>query len=200
MSLIVIWFHTSPFRLLAAAICAACLALAACSRGPLPAERAAERSAAEAARAAPSDPVAPTPTAVAPASPSVAPVAPSSPDPVAQDMERRRIAEELYLGMNSSIPEKDRREAAWTMAGDVLDIGRDMKAAESETERARRHSEGDRERARIMERECAEMRAMLASLEEIEKSGPRERMTPEQVAAIPAQAAQLRTRLAQTCQ
>ena len=79
------------------------------------------------------------------------------------------------------------------MAGDVLDIARDMKGAESETERARRHSEGDRERAKIMERECAEMRAVLASLEEIEKSGPRERMTPEQLAAIPAQAAQLRT-------
>lgn len=191
---------TSLLRSLAAAVCAVCIALAACSRGPSPAERAAERSAAEAARVAPSDPVAPTPTVRAPVSPSVAPVAPSSPDPVAQDTERRRIAEELYRGMHPSIPDRDRRDAAWTMAGDMLDIGRDMKAEESATERARRDSEGDRERARIMDRACADMRAELASLEEVEKNGPRERMTAEQVAAIPVQAAQLRTRLAQTCQ
>ena len=86
------------------------------------------------------------------------------------------------------------------MAGDMLDIGRDMKAEESATERARRHSESDRERAKIMDRACADMRAELASLEEIEKKGPRERMTAEEVAAIPAQATQLRTRLAQNCQ
>lgn len=102
--------------------------------------------------------------------------------------------------MHPSIPDKDRREAAWTMAGDMLDIGRDMKAGESAAERARRYSEGDRERAKIMDRECVDMRAELAALEEVEKSGPRERMTAEQVAAIPVQAAQLRTRLTQTCQ
>ena len=197
---ILIRLHASLFRSLAAAVCAVCIALAACSRGPSPAERAAERSAAEAARVAPSDPVAPTPTVVAPVSPAVPPVAPPSPDPVAQNTERRRIAEELYRGMDPSIPDKDRRDAAWTMAGDVLDIARDMKSDESATERASRHSEGDRARAKIMERECASMRAELASMEDIEKNGPRERMTAEQVAAIPVQAGQLRTRLAQTCQ
>jgi len=186
-------------------VCAACIALSACSRGPSPAERAAERSAAEAAQAAPSNtaapaPVAPAQTAVAPASPSVAPVAPSSPDPVAQEAERRQIANELYRGMDPSIPEKDRRHAAWTMAGDLLDIAREMQSGESEAERERRYSEGDRKRAELMNRECAEMRGALAYLDDVAKNGPREQLTAEQVAAMPAQAAKLRDRLAQTCQ
>ncbi|MBC8118836.1 MAG: hypothetical protein H7X75_04570 [Burkholderiaceae bacterium] len=109
------------------------------------------------------------------------------------------MAEELYRGMDPSIPDKDRRQAAWTMAGDLLDIAREMKSGESETERARRYSEGDRERAKIMDRECAEMRGALAYLDDVEKNGPRERMTAEELAAMPAQAAKLRARLAQTC-
>ena len=101
--------------------------------------------------------------------------------------------------MDPSIPDKDRRHAAWTMAGDLLDISREMQSGESEAERERRYSEGDRKRAKILDRECADMRLAMAHLDDVEKNGPRERMSADQLAAIPAQAAELRARLVQIC-
>lgn len=189
---------------LAVLSCLATLALAACSRGPSPAERAAAAQARIVAQppvdVGPAVPVVTTP----PASPvslngnAVAPV----PDTVAEAAERQQIADHLYREMDPKIPDKDRREAAWVMAGDLIQMGREANGQDGATpaERSRREQEiRELQIAQAQERKCAELRGELEVKRQFLRDRPRDRITPEQSAVIEGEIAATEARLPQLC-
>jgi hypothetical protein len=179
------------------------MALAACSRAPSPAGQAAAAEARIVAQPAvdvgPPAPGVTTPPA-SPVSPGESGVAPV-PDAAAEAAERQQIADDLYRDMDPKIPEKDRREVARVMAGDLMQLGREVKAAESRDgpDRARREQESDAERARILQQECADLRRNLGTLEVIARDGPRERMSAQELAGIPGQIEAIRNHLPRLC-
>jgi hypothetical protein len=178
--------------------------LTACSRGPSPAEVAAQRSAAEAALVArpeaAAEPVASPPPAVQEAPREAAPA--PRPDPAAEEAEKRAIAEHLYREMNPSIPEKDRREAAWVMAEDLMQMGRDARGegapTGAERERLEREAQ-ERERVGARQRQCEELRNTVEVQERLLRERPREQMTAEQRAVITGAVEEGRKRLPQLC-
>ncbi len=188
-----------------------CVMLAACSRSPSRAERAAAEEARLAgppvagAVGVPVDPipvrepVEPAASVEAPASPQGP--APAPPDPVAEAAEQRRMTEDLYRGVRQDIPEKDRREAARVMAEDLMKLGRESQESNERygLEEARRAIELDRQRQEILKRRCVDARAELDSLEAIARDGPRERMSAESLAAIPGEIAKRRAALPTLC-
>jgi len=110
----------------------------------------------------------------------------------------KKFEDGVYASANPSIPEEDRRAAARSLAADARQIIRELKESEdpSSADRARAQ---DLERERIMKRECDEARHQLASLDQIVRDGPRERMTPEELAAVPGSAKRMKDFLAQSC-
>jgi hypothetical protein len=123
------------------------------------------------------------------------------PDAAAEAAERQQIADDLYRDMDPKIPEKDRREVARVMARDLMQLGREVEAAEARDgpDRARREQESDAERARILQQNCADLRRDLGSLEDIARNGPRERMSAEELARVAPQIEALRKGLPQRC-
>ncbi|MBC7982568.1 MAG: hypothetical protein H7Y02_01810 [Candidatus Obscuribacterales bacterium] len=114
------------------------------------------------------------------------------------EAELKKLEDDIYANADPSIPEKDRRAIAKSMAADAREIVRDLKASEDPSSADRERAQ-NLEREKIMKRECDESRQLLAALEQIVRDGPRERMTPAELAAIPGSVKQTKDFLAQSC-
>ena len=121
--------------------------------------------------------------------------------PAEIEAETAKLADKIYQEVRKDIPEKDRREAARSLAVDALEIAREFKQDEDlhGAERARMARQSDLDRANIQRKECEQARAELAIAEQIVRDGPRERMTPKELSAIPRDVDRLKAILAQSC-